>query len=381
MDARGADTCPNDPERRRELSAWAIARAKSLGFAAAGVCEALPSERGVELRQWIDRGSHGPMEWFAKNVEARLDVRVMFPGARSILVVADRYHDGTPDPDREVLDAASGIAPTRIGRVARYARGRDYHRRMKRRLRVLQREFESALPGVRGKVCCDIEPFMEREHAERAGLGRCGKHTLLIIPGLGSWVLLAAYVTTALVEPTLGKSSEEWGESADPCGSCTRCIDACPTQAIVPWGVDSRRCLSSVTIEERGTPDPEVAARAGQWLLGCDICQEVCPHNQPTRRSVSAGRGADYDGRNAAFDLLEVLGWDDAKRRSAFGPSALNRVKADQVRRNAVWCSLRVLREEPSHPLGDSIRKIAGSATESAHVQAAAHEVLARIQA
>lgn len=359
-----ACACPGDPESPDAISKWAIARAKELGFAAACICEARPSARGGELKKWIEDGMHGPMAWMTTNVDTRLDVSLLFPSARSILVVADRYHDGTPDTRR-----GDGS-----GRVARYARGRDYHRRMKRRLRTLQREMEAALPGVRGKVCCDIEPFMEREHGERAGLGRCGKHTLLIVPGLGSWVLLAAYVTSARMAST-GASPA----TADPCGSCTRCIDACPTGAITPWMVDSRKCLSAVTLEERGSPDPEIAAQAGDWLLGCDICQEVCPHNQPTRKSKRAGTGDTYDGRNASFSLLSVLGWDDAARRTAFGPSALNRVRADQVRRNALWCSLSELRQRPGGALEQAVRAISVDPGSTTIVREAAIEVLNRL--
>ncbi len=357
------------------MTHWAVERAKSLGFAVAGVCDARASDRREQLLGWTARGWHGPMTWFTENLETRLDVGKLFPGAQSILVVADRYHDGTPDADPTVLAKGSDQIASPVGRVARYARGRDYHRRMKRRLRVLQRELEAALPDVRGKVCCDIEPFMEREHAVRAGIGSIGKNTLLIVPGLGSWVLLAAYVTTLRLAPTVAAGDPE---QADPCATCTRCIDACPTQAIRPDGIDSRRCLSSVTLEDRGQPDPEVAAQAGSWLLGCDICQEVCPHNQPTRKSRAAGVGADYDGRNAAFALREVLGWDDAARRRAFGPSALNRVRADQVRRNAVWCTLRVLREDPAHSLRDTVESIASSGQEPELVRDAAREVLVR---
>ena len=365
--------CPSDPEDAVGLSAWAIARARSLGFSRAGVCDARPSDRRTELEAWIDVGKHGPMAWMAAHMEVRLNVAKMFDGAKSILVVADRYHDGRGDERPAEVHDASRRVRVPAGRVARYARGRDYHRRMKRRLRTLQHELEAAQPTVRGKVCCDIEPFMEREHAQRAGLGSCGKHTLLIAPGLGSWLLLAAYVTTAKLFPS------ETAPPADPCGTCTRCIDACPTKAITAWSVDSRRCLSSVTLEERGSPSAEVAANAGEWLLGCDICQEVCPHNQPTRRSRREGVGGDFDGRNAAFALLEVLDWDDAARRRAFGPSALNRVRSDQVRRNAIWCCLRPILEGRGADLLTRIDEIARDANESAITREAASEVIARV--
>ena len=371
MEEASIPSCPTDPRDTVALTRWPLDRARALGFARAGVCEARASDRGDKLEAWLGAGRHGPMDWMAGNVETRLDVGVMFPGAKSILVVADRYADGrTDERPASIVDAATGERRP-AGRVARYARGRDYHRRMKRRLRTLQRELEAARPDVRGKVCCDIEPFMEREHAERAGLSSCGKHTLLIAPGLGSWILLAAYVTTARLEPTHTEPV-----AIDPCGSCTRCIDACPTRAITPWSVDSRRCLSSVTLEERGTPDAQIASRAGEWLLGCDICQEVCPHNQPTRRSRREGVGVDFDGRNAQFSLAEVLGWDDATRRKAFGQSTLNRVRADQVRRNAVWCSLAPIMAGRGDELLTQITAISLDSNEPVIVREAAQEVV-----
>jgi len=367
--------CPIDPSDASALTAWALARSRSLGFAAVGICDAAASSRGEELHAWLAAGHHGSMEWMSKNISVRLDPRKLVPGAQSIVVVADRYHDGRPDQrPAQVVDPATGEFES-AGRTARYARGRDYHRRIKKRLRRLQREMEEALPGTRGKVCCDIEPFMEREMAERAGLGQCGKHTLLILPELGSWVLLASYVTTAKLNAT----APNLPHRGDPCGSCTRCIDACPTNAITPWSVDATKCISGITLEERVRPDPESAAKVGDWLLGCDICQEVCPHNQPTRLSLRMGTHPEYDGRNAAFSLRAVLGWDEQTRRAAFGPSALNRVLAQHVRRNAVWCSLEVLQRSSDDPVGGIVRRIAGDENENPMVREAAREVLNRL--
>lgn len=377
MDAQDAHAwpCPTDAGDGDRLAAWARGRALQLGFAAVGICDASASVRGEQLHAWLAEGKHGSMAWMAENIAVRLDPAKLVEGAQSIVVVADRYHDGRPDA-RPVtaLNIETGVEEP-AGRTARYARARDYHRRIKMRLRRLQREIETALPGCRGKVCCDIEPLMEREVAQRAGVGRIGKHTLLIAPQLGSWVLLACYITTARLRVSGGSTTLD----ADPCGTCTRCIDACPTHAITPWSVDGAKCISGITIEERGMADPAVASKSQDWLLGCDICQEVCPHNQPTRLSKRLGFFQEYDGRNAAFSLRQVLGWDEPTRRAAFGPSALNRVRITQLRRNAVWCALEVLERSDDPALSQQLTQIAADACEDPIVRVAAQEVMRRL--
>lgn len=370
------NNCPRNPRDSEGLSAWVMQRGRSLGFAAVGICDASPSSRGAALHAWLQGHKHGAMEWMSSNIEVRLDPTKLVAGAQSIVVVADRYHDGQPDRRPAVITDESTGAVSAAGRTARYARGRDYHRRIKKRLRRMQREMESVLVECRGKVCCDIEPLMEREMAERAGLGRCGKHTLLILPRLGSWVLLACYVTTVRLRAT----DPIAGLAEDPCGSCTRCIDACPTQAITPWSVDGSKCISAVTIENREWVDPAIASKAGDWIFGCDICQEVCPHNQPTRVSRRIGFHHEYDGRNGSFSLVDVLGWDELKRRAAFGPSALNRVQAAHARRNAVWCALEVLERTDDPTLEQMIRAIAADVDESPVVRHAAQTVVARLE-
>lgn len=351
-------------------TAWCLARARELGFAAAGVCDASPSKRSGALRAWLDAGRHGPMEWMRSYLEVRVDPARIVEGTQSVLVAAARYHDGRPDARFVGADGASSAA---FGRAARYARGPDYHRVMKRRLRTLQHELEDALPGTRGKVCCDIEPIPERELAERAGIGRIGKNTLLIADGLGSWTVLACYFTTAQLQPT------PRAEDSDPCGTCTRCIDACPTGAISPWSVDASRCITTITIEQRSLPNPQLASKVGDWLFGCDICQEVCPHNQPTRQSRRQGIDQAWDGRSAAFALRDVLRWDQVARRTAMGASALTRVHARQARRNAVWCALDVLQQDPKHPLRGDLESIAANEADDPQVRQAARTVLAMI--
>lgn len=322
--------CPGPDATPADRTRWALARAMELGFHAAGVCDASPSGEGERLRAWLNAGKHGAMGWMQEHVDTRLDVRALHPGSRSVLVVLLRYATGAPDRIERPRPGDAPCAPR--GRVARYARGPDYHDLMKRRLGRLQREMERANPGATGRRTCDIEPAMERELAVRAGLGRIGKHTLLISPALGSWTLIATLVTTVELAPTGPGPAPE-----DPCQSCTRCIDACPTRAIEPWSVDAGRCVSALTLEDRGHLDPARAALMGDWIAGCDICQEVCPHNQPTRRSRAVGIHPAWQGGSGSFDLLEMLSWTDSQRRAAWRAGALRRMSASMAARNAVW--------------------------------------------
>lgn len=291
----------------------------ALGFARAGICDARPSDHAGHVRRWIVEGRHGQMHYLERRLEMRLDPRVLVPGARSILVVADRYSDGRRDR-RDV--------PLR-GRLGRYARGRDYHLVMRRRLETLRDECLRRWPQERFRVCVDTAPLLEREHAARAGLGAIGKHTLLIEPSVGSWMLLGAIVTTLPLEPP-GSAL-----SGDPCGSCTRCIEACPTSCIEPWSVDASACVSYLTIEHRDVIAEQFHEAMGDWLVGCDVCQEVCPHAQPTRRSRGAPRHQAYAAERLGFDALEVLAWTEDDWERAVRGTALERVSLAMFRRNA----------------------------------------------
>ena len=175
----------------------------------------------------------------------------------------------------------------------------------------------------------DTVPLLERDLARGAGLGRIGKHTLLIEPKKGSWAVLGVLLTTVPFE--MDTPLDE-----DPCGTCTRCIEACPTDAIEPWKVDARRCISYLTLEHRSAIPAELHEGLGDWLAGCDICQEVCPHNQPTAARASTSHAEAFEPSRQGFDLLEVLGWTEEDRRAAFQGSALKRVKYDAFKRNAL---------------------------------------------
>ncbi len=338
-----------------------LSRCRELGFALAGVAAAEPSRYEHELRAWLGAGRHGELGWLDRNTEKRLDPRILVPGARSIICVADRYHDGRPDEAR-------GPGPPR-GRIARYARGDDYHRVMGRRLRRLADERAAELPGHAMRACVDTAPVLEREIAQRAGLGAVGKHTLLIEPGVGSYLLLGQVITTLELQPSAARAE-------DPCGACTRCIDACPTGAISPFSVDATRCISYLTIEHRSAIDPSFHQPMGDWIFGCDVCQEVCPHNQPTRRTRAAAVGEAYRPRRESFDLLEVLGWTEESRRDAFLRSAMKRARLSMMKRNALIAAGNALSAGGLPDLRRRVEEIAADPAEDPMVRDTARSVL-----
>lgn len=284
------------------------------------------------------------MAYMAEHFDVRIDVRRMLEGARSVVMVADQYalRSGGPEPSRPGF-----------GRVARYARGDDYHRVMKKRLHALCDELSGMFPQERFRVFVDTAPVLERELAARCGIGWQGKHTLIINPMLGSYLLLGGFATSLELAPP-----PEQRLIADHCGTCTRCIDACPTGAIRPYSVSARRCISYLTIEHRGEIEPEFFAPMGDWIFGCDVCQEVCPHNSPR----SGPRGSLYPAyaeKRTGFDLLEVLGWTEDDRREAFKGSSMKRAKLEMIRRNAAIAAGNVhtqahrpSREDASPPAG-----------------------------
>jgi epoxyqueuosine reductase len=301
---------------------WMVARAGQLGFALAGVGPVRPSARAEFFRRWLAEGRHGDMAYLATTLAERLDAARVLPGCVSVLVVADRYA-----PRGHVDLPRSGALR---GRVARYAWGRDYHRAMKRRMHVIADEMRLRHPGHEFRSCVDSAPVNERELAVAAGLGWIGKHTLLIHPVHGSWLLLGAMLTT------LDLGGPDAAE-ADHCGTCTRCIDACPTKALEPYRIDARRCISYLTIEHRGVETAGFAPQMDQWLVGCDVCQEVCPHNSARGADHPASSpGVNHDPRFDGFDLLEVLLWDETARRIALRTSPMKRVKLELFKRNAL---------------------------------------------
>jgi len=337
------------------------------GFALCGICAARPSDHGQALRDWLGRGEHGEMVWLADHVEVREDPCRLLAGARSIIMAADRLpgehvrHDGgrSDDPD----------AP--VGRIARYAWVSDYHKVMKRRLFRVADALRELAPEAKFKVCVDTAPLLEREHAARAGLGWVGKHTLLLNAEQGSHLMLGAILTT------LELAADE--PQTDHCGTCTRCIDACPTDAITPYHLDARKCISYLTIEHRSEIDPAYHAAMGEWLYGCDICQDVCPFVRKAERYAPDAPPAEYTPKFDRLDMLAVLDWDEQARRDAFMRSAMKRAKLDQMKRNALIVAGNHLRQHKHEALRDRIERIAADPDEPAMVRGTAEQVLGRL--
>lgn len=327
------------------------------GFSLCGITLAEPSAHADHFRAWLNSGQHGEMDYLARNVETRLDPRKLLPDAASVIMIADRHPTVAENPS--FPGAGAG--------VARYAWYGDYHKHMKKRLFDMADTLREVTPEHQFRVTVDTAPLLEREHAARAGLGWIGKHTLLIHPRKGSYFLLGAIVTTLRIAP-------DHQIESDHCGSCTRCIDACPTDCITPYSVDASRCISYLTLEHRTAIDPELHEPMGHWIAGCDICQEVCPYNAEQRVEPSP-----KPTHQPALALEDVLDWDVAARQEALRGSALKRIKLDMWKRNALIAAGNHLRENDDVDLLDRIKAIADDADEPDMVRQTAIEVLTRL--
>ncbi len=293
-------------------------RATELGFDLVGIADARPSAYRDYLRNWLDDGQAGTMHYLAERFEERTDPGAYLPGARSVICVAMNYY--TP------LEPVPADEAPYHGRVARYALGDDYHEIIKRRLYELADWIREHVPGSQTRCGVDTAPVLERELAARAGIGWVGKNTCVIHPRLGSWLLLGEVITTIPLpadEPV-----------TDHCGTCTRCLDACPTGAITePYKLDASRCISYLTIEHRGEIAEEFHAPIGEWLYGCDVCQDVCPHNHKVEETADPALRPRFP--TGTLNVPEVLEWGDETYREKLRHSAMKRVKLPLLKRNA----------------------------------------------
>jgi epoxyqueuosine reductase len=296
------------------LAAAVKDEAAGLGFDAVAIGPAGPPPHAQAFARWLDDGCAGSMEYLERTREARLDPSRLLPDARAVVAVASSYH-AADEPD------ARELAPAM--RVARYAGQADYHDVIRPRLEALARFIESRVPGARSRAAVDTSAVLERDLAARAGLGWIGKNTNVLTPALGSWFFIGIVLTTA--EPAFD------AEVTDRCGTCTACLEACPTGAFTaPYRLDARRCISYLTIEHRGEIDETLRPLMGDWGFGCDVCQDVCPWN---RKAATT--------REPAFAAAEaptpeaLLALDEAAFRERFRRTALWRARRGGLLRNA----------------------------------------------
>ena len=295
-------------------------QARAEGFAALGICapDAVPEAAG-RLAAFLAEGRQGQMAWMADRAEWRGSAAALWPEARSVIMLAEPY---TPEGDPlAVLEQRDRAA------ISVYAQGKDYHDLVKRRLKRLGRWLlDQAGAGAAIKVFVDTAPVMEKPLAQAAGLGWQGKHTNLLSRDLGNWFFLGAIFTTL----DLPKDAPE----VSHCGSCTACLDICPTKAFpAPYQLDARRCISYLTIEHRGPVDAELRGLMGNRIYGCDDCLAVCPWNKFAQTATEIG----YQARVGAPDLAELAMLDDASFRARFAGSPIKRIGRDRFVRNVLY--------------------------------------------
>jgi epoxyqueuosine reductase len=302
-------------DQLRETTDQVKTAARDEGFDACGIAEAGQIDSDDHLGEWLGRGFHADMDWMSRNRELRRDPRLKLPDARSVVVVAQSYY--APDP--ETRESGSGV-------VARYARGRDYHNVLRKPLIRLAKFIEGMQPNTRTYASIDTGPVMERAWAQRAGVASIGKNSLALRRDMGSYFFLATIITTLELEPDT--------PAEDLCGTCRLCIDACPTRAIVePMVVNSNKCISYHTIENRGDIPGALQPDFGDWVFGCDICQEVCPWNRFARPTSEAAL-LPLPGR-AYPDLSRLRDMGESAFGEQFAGSPIRRAKHRGMRRNA----------------------------------------------
>ena len=298
----------NTVERSVELKR----RAKTLGFTEAGIARLARNPHADELDRWLANGHAGTMTYLNRQAEKRKDPRNIFPGATSAVVTLTNYFHGSAQ-----------------SKVAQYAWSSDYHDVLGERLEKLAAAVRETAPGAQTRCYVDAGPVPERELAQRAGLGWIGKNMMLINPEIGSFTFIGVVLTDAELEP-------DAPFDADRCGSCTRCLDACPTNAFVgPRDLDARACISYLTIEHRGDFTAQQRSQVGSWVFGCDVCQDVCPWNVSfARETADPGLAPRPD---VAFpDVASFRSMDEPEFTRRYGTTPFTRPGLEGMRRNAL---------------------------------------------
>lgn len=330
--------------------------AESLGFDAVGIAPVTTLPDYPHFLEWLEKGHAAGMSYLERHAKARENPASILEGVKSIIIVAMVY--GRPEP---------AVPTSTQGRVARYARGCDYHTVLKVKLKALLGWLQREEPTLRGRAVVDTAPLLERDAARLAGLGWIGKNTMLIHKRLGSFTFLGALLVDVALPADVPFS-------ADHCGTCTRCLDACPTNAFVaPYQLDARRCISYLTIEHRGAIPEAFASQLEEWVFGCDICQEVCPWN----RKAPAGRVASLDPL-AEWTNPDLLAWLNAPAdvfAQALRGTALERAGRAGLLRNAAL----ILGSRKVAAAGPALKRLCSDPDDG--VQAAARWALAQMEA
>src|SRR5438128_4756640 len=334
-----------EQERNAEASRRTVElkrRALEMGFNAVGVASLEPNAHAAELDRWLAAGYDGTMTYLHRQAAKRKEPARIMPGATAAVVTLTNYYHGSADPAREPGEypkpkvpvsahpgLASGVSSRSAAvRVAQYAQSADYHRVLGHRLERLAAAIRELAPGATTRCYVDAGPVPERELAQLAGLGWIGKNMMLIHPEIGSFTFIGVVLTDADLAPDLPFE-------ADRCGTCRRCLDACPTQAFVgPRDLDARACISYLTIEHRGEFTDTQAAQVGDWLFGCDVCQDVCPWNVSfARETLDPGFAPRSDVARPDVGELRAMDENDFQRR--YDGTPFTRPGHRGMRRNA----------------------------------------------
>ena len=336
-----------------DLKARLEAQARAEGFVAMGVCrpEGIGAA-GARLAAFLAEGRHGQMGWMAERAAWRADPRAMWPEVRSVVMLAEAY---TPEADPLAV-----LGRPERGAISVYSRGKDYHDLVKKRLKRVGRWLIDAAAregrAAEIKVFVDTAPVMEKPLAQAAGLGWQGKHTNLLSRDLGNWIFLGAIFTT-LDLPADAAEREH-------CGSCTACLDICPTRAFpAPFQLDARRCISYLTIEHKGPVEEALRPLLGNRIYGCDDCLAVCPWNKFAVAAAEAG----YADRVGEPELAELAALDDAGFRARFAGSPIRRIGRDRFLRNVLYAignsglpmlipAAEALRDDPDPTVAEAAR-------------------------
>ena len=297
-------------------------KASELGFVACGFTPAdAADDAGLELKRWLEAGNHGTMGWMEARAHHRVSPLALWPDARSAIALGMSYA-----PASNPLALAEH---PELARISAYAQGGDYHKTVKKALKALARFIVEQVPSEL-KVFVDTAPVMEKPLAQAAGIGWQGKHTNLVSREHGSWLFLGVILTSLELEPD---ASAEQGVH---CGSCTRCLDTCPTQAFVgPHRIDARRCISYLTIEHEGAIPEELRPKLGNRIYGCDDCLAVCPWNS-FADAAAANRAFLPRAELVAPKLVDLLALDDASFREMFAGSPIKRIGVKRMIRNCL---------------------------------------------